>query len=173
VLIRPELLGDVEDIRAVHAAAFHRPDSADDPREAWLVDELRASDAWMDRLSLVAVEGGAVVGHVACTRAVIEPGQHPVLGLAPLGVRPDCQGRGIGQALVRAVVSAADALGEPLVALVGSPDYYARFGFEPAADLGIEPTVAQWRPHFQALRLTGYEPSLQGTFQYAEPFSRL
>lgn len=41
------------------------------------------------------------------------------LGLGPLAVRPDQQGQGVGQALMHAVLGAADALGKPFVALLG------------------------------------------------------
>jgi putative acetyltransferase len=34
---------------------------------------------------------------------------------------------------MHAVLGAADALDEPLVVLLGHPDYYPRFGFRPAA----------------------------------------
>jgi putative acetyltransferase len=71
------------------------------------------------------------------------------------------------------VLAAADALDEPLVVLLGHPDYYPRFGFRPAADLGIEPEVSEWAPAFQARMLTQYQPDLTGRFRYAEPFNDL
>src|SRR5687768_1189389 len=71
MLIRRELPGDVEAIRAVIAAAFD-PQGAATPVEVGLVDELRASDAWLPALSLVAIRpDGKLVGHVVCTRARI------------------------------------------------------------------------------------------------------
>ena len=47
VLIRRELESDSADIHAVTAAAFSGLGAADPPTEATLVDELRASDAWL------------------------------------------------------------------------------------------------------------------------------
>lgn len=44
--------------------------------------------------------------------------------LGPLGVAPSHQAAGIGSALVHAVLGAADALDEALVALLGAPAYY-------------------------------------------------
>jgi len=80
VLIRREAAGDAGAIRAVTAAAFSKPGAAGLPAEATLVDELRAGDAWLPALSLVAVDGaGEVIGHVVCTRG--HAGQAPVLGL--------------------------------------------------------------------------------------------
>jgi len=169
VHVRRETAADVEPIRAVIAAAFAR--SGDVPAEVALVDELRAGDAWLPALSLVATEpGGEVVGHVLCTRGWV--GSAPVLGLGPLGVRPDHQRRGVGRALMHAVLGAADALDEPLVALLGDPAYYAQFGFGLAERYGIAPPVTVWRPHFQVRPLSAHDPSLRGRFAYAEPFTR-
>jgi putative acetyltransferase len=171
VLIRRESVQDAEAIHAVTAAAFGRPDKPYPPVEATLVAELRASPAWLPALSLVATDAaGDVVGHVVCTRGHV--GQAPVLALGPLSVRPDSQRRGAGSALMHAVLGAGDALGEPLVALLGSPAYYCRFGFRLSSEFGIAPPRPQWQPHFQVRALSAYQPSLRGTFAYSEPFDR-
>jgi putative acetyltransferase len=173
VLIRREVSGDIATIREVVAAAFARPDQPGQlPPEAPLVDELRADPAWLPALSLVATDpGGTVVGHVLATRGRVD--SVPVLGLGPLSVHPDHQLRGVGSALVHAVLAAADALDEPLVALLGDPAYYQRFGFRLSTDHGIEPPVAEWRPHFQVRPLTTHDATLRGTFAYPEPFDRV
>lgn len=173
MLIRRERPGDEFAIGEVHADAFapEYPDGR--PVEPKLVDDLRRSDAWIDRLSVVAIVDGAIVGHVCCTRATLGSGDHPALGLGPLGVREQHQRRGVGGALMHAIVGAADALDEPLIVLLGHPDYYPRFGFQPAADLGIEPEKPEWAPAFQARPLTRYRPGLTGRFRYARPFGDL
>jgi putative acetyltransferase len=171
VLVRREMPEDVEAIRAVTAAAFARP-GEDVPVEAPLVDWLRESPAWIPELSLVALgPEGEVVGHVVCTRGSIGP--VPVLALGPLSVRPDRQRQGVGKALVHAVLGAADALGESLVALLGSTEYYPRFGFRLASEYGIRPGPAEWEPHFQVRTLTFYDPAVRGEFSYSEPFDRI
>jgi len=172
MLIQRETPDQADAIRAVTAAAFAQPETLTEPVEAKLLDELRDTDAWLPALSLVAIGADdAVVGHVVCTRARLN--STAVLGLGPLSVHPDHQRRGVGLALMHAVLGAADALGEPLVVLLGDPGYYSRFGFRLAHEYGIEPTVPEWRPHFQARPLSTFSPALRGTFTYAEPFDRV
>ncbi|GAA0465120.1 N-acetyltransferase [Actinoplanes capillaceus] len=177
MIIRRETAADVGAIRAVTAAAFARPHFREplpdgvEPDEAPLVGRLRADEGWLPALSLVAVVDGAVVGHVVCTRGRV--GAAPALGLGPVSVHPDHQRRGVGSALMHAVLGAAEALDEPLVVLLGDPAYYSRFGFRPAADHGIEPPVAEWAPHFQARPLSAHDPSVRGVFTYAAPFNDL
>jgi putative acetyltransferase len=171
VLVRREMAEDVAAIRAVTAAAFARPGEAV-PAEAPLVDWLRASPAWIPELSFTALgAAGEIVGHVVCTRGAVGPA--PALALGPLSVWPDRQRQGVGQALMHAVLGAADALGEPLVALLGSTGYYQRFGFRLASEYGITPRPPEWVTHFQVRTLTAYDPAVRGEFGYPEPFDRL
>ena len=171
MLVRRETPDDIEAIRSVTAAAFARP-GEDLAAEAPVVDWLRACPAWIPELSLVALgAGGEVVGHVVCSRGTVQTA--PVLALGPLSVRPDWQRQGVGKALMHAVLGAADAMGEPLVALLGSTEYYPRFGFRLAGEYGIAPKHPEWEPHFQVRALTAYDPSVRGEFAYPEPFDRL
>jgi putative acetyltransferase len=172
VEIRRERPADHAAVRAVHRAAF-APDGRPEPdvAEAWLVDQLRADAGWLPHLSLVAVSGARVVGHVMASRAVVEPAGEPVLGLGPLGVEPAEQRRGVGSALVHAVLAAAEARDERLVGLLGDPAYYGRFGFVAGAEHGVLPPDPGWGAAFQVRVLAG--PVAGGWFRYAEPFDRL
>jgi putative acetyltransferase len=172
VLIRRETERDADVIRTITTAAFAkgRPPSQIVP-EARLIDELRASPDWIPALSLVAVTpAGETIGHVLGTRGHVN--KDPVVAIGPLSVRPDHQQNGIGSALMHAVLGAADALGEPLAALLGDPAYYRRFGFELSTVYQITPPKPEWQPHFQVRVLTQYQPQLRGMFTYPEPFDR-
>ncbi len=171
VLIRREAPEDADLIRSVTAAAFARP-GEDVPVEAPLVDWLRATRrGFPSSRSSPSIPDGDVIGHVVCTRGTV--GSAPVLALGPLSVRPDRQRRGVGKALMHAVLGAADALGEPLVVLLGSTGYYPRFGFRLASEYGITPKHPEWAEHFQVRTLTAYDPAVRGEFAYPEPFDRL
>ena len=170
MIVRREQPGDVATVRGIHVQAFRR--TADgEPVEARLLDELRACAGWMPHLSFVVESAGDVVGHAVCTRGDV--GGVPAVGLGPIAVWPGAQGRGAGSALVHALVGAADATGEPLIALLGSPAYYGRFGFVPSTDVGIVAPEDGWGAEFQVRTLTEHRAGVTGRFAYAAPFRSL
>lgn len=168
MIVRREGPADVPAARAVQVAAFRKRDANDEPVEAQLLDALRECDGWIPALSIVAELDGTVVGHVVTTRGFV--GDAPVLGLGPIGVLPSHQGHGVGLALMHATIGAADALDEPLIALLGSPDYYARFGYIASTTIGVTAPDPGWGNHFQVRTLTTYRPEIRGRFEYASPF---
>jgi putative acetyltransferase len=165
--VRRERAADAGAVRDLHRAAF--AGAGDPPVEPGLVDDLRADPAWLPHLSLVAEVDGRAVGHVLATRAHVE--EAPALGVGPVGVLPDLQGRGVGTALLYALIGAAQARDETLLGLLGDPGYYGRFGFGPAADLGVRAPNPAWDRHFMALALVDAPPT--GLFRYAAPIERL
>ncbi|MFP5369964.1 MAG: GNAT family N-acetyltransferase [Actinomycetes bacterium] len=171
MIIRREHPRDHAAVRRVHTAAFRLLGGEGEVVEARLTDDLREDAGFLPHLSLVAVDGEDLVGAVIATRAWLEPLGIPVLGLGPLGVRPDRQRTGVGTVLVHALLAVAEAADERRVALLGSPAYYRRFDFLPATELGISPPDPAWAEHFQARSLKG--PPVRGAFRYAEPFRRV
>jgi putative acetyltransferase len=164
--------GDHVAVRRIHAEAFRSPDKpAEDPPEVGLVDDLIAAGDVVPALSLVAVREGELLGHVVCSKATV--GEHAVVGLGPIAVLPEHQRQGVGDALMHAVLAAADALEIPLVGLVGSTEYYPRYGFVSAGKLGIEPPDPAWGDHFQVRTLAAYRPSIVGHFRYAPAFEEV
>lgn len=141
-----------------------------------LVDALRASDAHVADLELVAEIDGAVVGHVMVTWAVLAA--HPVrrvLNLSPLSVDPFAQGQGIGSDLVRAIADGAAQRDEPLVVLEGDPTFYGRLGYGSAAEVGIDLSLPPWAPPeaAQVILLPTYKPHLRGRVIYPPPFDEV
>ena len=115
--IRAERNGDHAGVYALLRGVFGGED------EARLVERLR-KDGDLD-LSMVAAQGGTVLGHVALS-PIEAP--FPALALAPVAVHPVMQRRGIGSALIRAAIAARPG---HAVIVLGNPAYYARFGFAP------------------------------------------
>lgn len=175
VLIRREGPADVDRIDEVHRHAFAAsasPPGGSDPVEVGLVRALRADRGWVPALSLVAEDSeGQVIGHVVGTEGHVD--DTVAIGLGPIGVLPEQQGRHVGHGLMHAVLAAADALDYPLVVLLGHTDFYPRFGFVAASTLGIAAPDPTWGEHFQARPLAAHRPGLRGTFRYAAPFDRL
>jgi putative acetyltransferase len=71
---------------------------------------------------------------------------------------------------MEAHLAAADDSHVSLVVLVGAPEYYGRFGFRPADELGVVAPEPDWGDAFQARPLTAYRESVAGRFRYASAF---
>ncbi|AXE81424.1 bifunctional class I SAM-dependent methyltransferase/N-acetyltransferase [Streptomyces atratus] len=162
---RPETAADIEAVHAVNAEAFATPD------EAALVDALRSDPAaWLPGLGYVALDGpdGDIAAYALLTRCRV--GDAPALALAPVATAPDRQRQGAGQAVVRAALDAARLRGEPLVLVLGHPEYYPKFGFVPASRYGIRPGFDVPDEAMMALVLDDSVPVPQGTIRYPAAF---
>ena len=163
VRIRSESKVDRQAIRAVTEAAFGRPEEAD------LIERLRAERAVL--VSLVALMGQRLIGHVLFSRMLIESahGAVPAVALAPVAVLPEVQRQGVGGALIRGGLERLRARDERIVIVVGHPAYYPRFGFAASAARAL---VHPFPPDaFMALELApGALDNLKGTVNYAKAF---
>ena len=164
-MIRPEQPADYAAIRALHTRAFAPSDI-----EAQIVDALRADHHHVPELCLVAINNDEVVGHVMLSEAIVG-GTHKALGLGPIAVDPAHQNHGIGAALMREAIERAQPTEYTLIALLGHPGYYPRFGFAPAAEtLDVTTTYDAPPEAWMALKLPAYAPRVKGTFRYARAF---
>jgi putative acetyltransferase len=129
--IRKEKPQDLESVRTVNDRAFGQP------AETNIVDQLRQNCP--EFVSLVAVDTEGIIGHIVFSPAVIETGDRIIhgMGLAPMAVLPEHQRRDIGSQLVKAGLAAMQQSRQPFVIVLGHPEYYPRFGFEPASRRGI------------------------------------
>lgn len=121
--IRPESDQGRKAVCNVNRLAFEAED------EANLVDALR--DGGYAEVSLVAEEGGEIVGHILFSRLAIvtDDGILDALSLAPMAVLPSHQRQGVGSKLVEAGLEACRKRNHKIVVVLGHPEFYPCFGF--------------------------------------------
>lgn len=128
---------DQDDIRQVHSAAFSEGER---DLVSALAINLLAEETEPATMSWVAETEEAVVGHVAVSPVAIATDEHwQGYILAPLGVKPDCQNRGIGTKLVETGMQQLARMGIDMVFVYGDPSYYGRFGFTSDGAAGYIP----------------------------------
>ena len=103
------------------------------------VNRIRAGEAYLADLALVAEEDEELVGHIILSRTIIkaEDREFPTLHLGPISVVLERRCQGIGSRLMKEALRRARAAGHPSVVLVGDPAYYRRFGFRTSTEFGI------------------------------------
>lgn len=163
--IRPEITADLPSIRRLHESAF--PTRA----EADLVDLCRSRGRIF--LSLVAIEGQQLVGHVLFTPVTLHP-PHPgfsAMGLGPIAVLPGYQRRGIGSRLMTTGLELCRRQGVDFVVLLGDPRYYTRFGFIPGREFGLSSEYGEG-DEFQVRELRpGVLRAVRALVRYVPEFS--
>ncbi|GEB59655.1 bifunctional class I SAM-dependent methyltransferase/N-acetyltransferase [Streptomyces gardneri] len=167
--VREESAEDAPRVWRVVSTAFGSVEAPSET-EADLVDNLRLdAEAWLPGLSYVAeAPDGTIAAHALITRCRVNGA--PAAALAPVSVAPEYQRTGAGQAVVRAVLDAARLRGEPLVLVMGHPEYYPRFGFVRASEYGIKPGFEVPDEVMMALVLDAAAPVPSGTLVYPAAF---
>lgn len=120
-VIRPEHAADNDIIENLQAEAFGPG------RFARTAFRIRENVPHRADLSFVGVVGSSIAGSIRLSPITI--GDTQALLLGPLTVSPNFKNRGLGKALMRTAMDAAEACGEKVVLLVGDAPYYGPFGF--------------------------------------------
>ena len=163
--VRETSAGDLPQLEALYRGAFPEEDLLP------LVRDLLAEGQGV--LSLAATLDGALAGHVIFTTCGIEGTTESVAMLAPLAVASSRQRQGIGSALVRAGFERLKAEGVAQVYVLGDPDYYGRFGFEPESAL-LPPYALppEYRDAWQSTYLLGGTAPLCGKLMVPTPWQQ-
>ncbi len=165
--IRIETLADIPGVRSVEEAAFGGP------MEPNLVDLCRQRGRVS--LSLVALRGEQVVGHVLFTPVTLDP-PHPGwfgVGLGPVAVLPEWQRQGIGSRLIEFGLELSREQGMDFCVLLGDPRFYSRFGFIPASEFGLGNEYGA-EHEFQARELKpGVLKGARGVVKYVPEFKEV
>jgi len=132
--IREAVETDLNDVLQIERLAFGYEKEADLVRG--LLYDLSAKPV----LSLLAFQKNRALGHILFTTAQLYGSQDSasIVILAPLAIVPDAQKQGIGGKLIEKGLELLSKSGVDLVFVLGHPEYYPRYGFKPAGDLGFE-----------------------------------
>lgn len=131
ITIRIEEEKDHRQVREIIRSTF--PTEA----ESKLVDALRENGKAI--ISLVAVADDEVLGHILFSPVSTNPpSEAKGIGLAPVAVKPEYQARGIGSQLIREGLRLCRQQQYDYCVVLGSPEYYGRFGFEKASGYGLQ-----------------------------------
>lgn len=160
-------LSDYDAIRQIYIQAFQRP------QEAKFVEAIRAEQS--EFLSLIVEVDGVISGHLLASPISLAGAEElRMMILEPMAVIPKYQGDGIGSAMVKVAFEQLRMRSYDALIVMGLPDYYPRFGFEPMAKFGwqypfsIGCTVAQVASLRDAPLPVG--PSM---LQFSPPFTQL
>ncbi len=159
ILVRSECEKDYHRVEEITKLAFSFDDRIKRggigcPYEHWMINELRKHDGVME-LSLVAEVEGVILGHIICSNAVIKLNERvlSVLNFGPVSVLPEYQKRGIGKALINAMITKSKELGYGAILFFGRPEYYPQFGFVKASEYGISDCEGNNFPAFMCMEL--------------------
>lgn len=166
-VIVPERAACADAIEALHADAFGPGRFA---RAAFRLREQGSHDRALSFVALGA--GDALVGSVRLTPVRLTQSGHRGWLLGPLAVVPTQKNKGIGKALVRQAVQAAQARTDgAFVILVGDAPYYAPLGFErlPLRTVQLPGPVDPHRLLVNRLGHTRDEQQLDGLVYFDDP----
>lgn len=122
----------------------------------------------------MAVKEADIIGHILFSQIFIETydGVITTIGLAPMAVKPEFQGIGIGSALVKAGLEACRVLGYSHVFVLGHPEFYPKFGFLPSqSTFGMECPYPVQDRYFMAMELKAHSfKGIKGKEKYPPAF---
>lgn len=165
--IRSSAAHDVVALQTLYDAAFPTEDLV--PLVSALLD---CAD---ETLSLVAIDGTDVIGHIVLTFGMLEeaPQDHRVALLGPLCVSPARQLQGLGSMLIHAGLERLRDAGVSRVMVLGDPAYYDRFGFQREAAVIPPYAVPEaWRDAWQSLSLDTDAAEVAGRLVLPAPWLR-
>ncbi len=163
LVIRDTRAEETDRVLAFYPQAF--PDEDLRP----VVSSLLAEET--DVLSLAAFDGTTVIAHVLFTLCGSGSGKTGGALLAPLGVIPGWQKKGLGTKIVRAGLKRLQEIGVMQVFVLGDPAYYSRFGFMPESLIKPPcPIPDEWAEAWQSLPLAEQKRLNAGQLSVPKPW---
>ena len=134
LVIRDENPADYAAVHDIVQAAFSgHPYSSG--TEHLIVCALRERKAAI--LALVAIEGKSVIGQIMFSPMTINGQDSNWHALGPVAVHPDHQRQGVGSQMIMKGLAQLRVMNSEGCILLGSLDYYGRFGFLPSVELRV------------------------------------
>ena len=167
IIIRGEAVAERPTSDEILRQAYGRDD------ELRLAAALRVAAEFNPNLSIVAANGGELLGYALYSRVTIigSTGVVPAAALAVLGVRPERRKLGVGERLVRHGLERCRGLGVDLVFAMVRPDFFARLGFRAAVPEGLTPDLVLPSEQFSVFDLNGSRLGrVKGTVSFPAAF---
>ena len=156
IVIRDEVAADKDFIEQLILLAFNTDD------EAMLILSLRPTVEPL--ISLVAEEGGRILGHILLTEIAIrtESGKVPSVGVVVLAIHPMQRGHELGRRLLEEALMRCTAAGASHVFALTEPNYYTKHGFLLAEDIGF---TYKWQEYASLLTVKELRPGSLGQLE--------
>lgn len=169
---RPEDWHEVE--RMTQRAFWNKHHKGCD--EHYLVHKLRASEDYLPQISRIACKDGEVIGAIMYSRAFVQDAKqrHDIVTFGPLCVKPEWQGSGVGELLLRETMTLAAGEGYPGIVIFGEPEYYPRIGFKTCDHFSITTADGKNFDAFMGIELIpGGMKDIHGKFYESDVFENL
>ncbi|EKO3842280.1 N-acetyltransferase [Vibrio harveyi] len=128
-----------------------------------LVGDLLTTTPEQELKGFVAKQGERLIAGVLFTPLRFESGEVGYL-LSPMATLTECQGKGVGQALINFALEHLKQQGIELVFTYGDPNFYSRVGFQQVSEEQFKAPHALSFPHgWLAQSLTGELTPTQGS----------
>lgn len=137
--IRQTTTNNYNEIYQLIQTAFETAHVSDGDEQDF-AERLRGGTNYIPELDLVAEQDGELTGHIMLTRNCVEQpngARSEFLMVAPLSVKLEYRGKGIGSALMYEGARLAKEMGFKALFLCGDPNYYQRFGYRQTTLYGI------------------------------------
>lgn len=176
IIIRNETEKDYIEVETITREAFwnvYRPGC----NEHLVTHNLRKSPSFIKELDFVIEKEGEIVGTIIYSYVNLKMdngGNRQFISFGPIGIRPDCQGLGLGRMLITHSLQEAKKLGHTAVFITGNHNYYNRFGFESASKYGIyvdENRDGEFTFFMVKVLVDGALDNLSGILEFDECFS--
>jgi len=143
---RPYCESDSEEIQSLFESVFGESEGqAEGAVIGELAKDLLEKTEKNDLLVFVASSDDEIKGTIFLTRMPSEK-ENEVFLLAPVAVKTESQGHGIGQSLIKFGIKELKENGAKLLVTYGDPAFYSKVGFAPVEEKKIEPPFPLSQP---------------------------